>query len=161
MHVGRGHSKGDSIAWLPEERVLFSGDLIEDRCALYCGDAYLREWRGTLDRLAALNPRVVVPGRGAAIVGEENVQRAIQLTRGFVDDLLRFTQESLDRGDSLKRTFDQVYEQMTPKYGEWPIYEHCIPFNVSRAYDELRGVADPVIWTAERDQEMWNALQTE
>ena len=159
LHLGRGHSKGDSVAWLPQERVLFAGDLIEDRCALYCGDAYLHAWRGTLERLAALRPRVVVPGRGSAILGEEQVQQAIRSTRGFIDDLLSLTQEALDQGADLKAAFDHVYAHMTPKYGDWPIYEHCIPFNVSRAYDELRGIQDPVIWTAERDQEMWQALQ--
>lgn len=159
VQIGRGHSKGDSIAWLPQHKVLFAGDLIEDRCALYCGDAYLHAWGETLDRLAALGAETVVPGRGAAIVGAENVQNAIALTRGFVADLLRTTGEVVARNGSLKEAFDHAYAEMTPKYGDWPIYEHCIPFNVSRAYDELRGVADPVIWTAERDQAMWQALQ--
>ncbi|NOX63858.1 MAG: MBL fold metallo-hydrolase [Chloroflexi bacterium] len=158
-HLGRGHSKGDSVVWLPDDRVLFAGDLVEERCALYCGDAYLREWRETLDRVAALNARVVVPGRGSAIIGEENVREAIRLTREFLDDLITLTQEALDKGADLKGAFDHVYAVMTPKYGDWPIYEHCIPFNVSRAYDELRGIQDPIIWTAERDIEMWNALQ--
>ncbi len=159
MHPGKGHSKGDSIVWIPEERVLFSGDLIEDRCALYCGDAYLHEWRDTLDKLAALNARVAVPGRGSPIIGEGNVQNAIQLTRGFIDDLLGSTKEAIDAGGDLKAAFDHAYAYMTPKYCDWPIYEHCIPFNVSRSYDELNGITDPTIWTAQRDEEMWNALQ--
>jgi glyoxylase-like metal-dependent hydrolase (beta-lactamase superfamily II) len=158
-HIGRGHSKGDSVAWIPEHRVLFAGDLVEERCALYCGDAYLHQWRETLDKVAALNARVIVPGRGAAIVGADRVKQAIQLTRGFIDDLLAATKAVINAGGDLKATFDHVYTHMTPKYGEWPIYEHCIPFNVSRAYDELRGIEDPIIWTAARDQEMWQALQ--
>ena len=158
-HLGKGHSQGDAVLWLPRERVLFAGDLVEERCALYCGDAYLQEWRATLDKVAALNPRVLVPGRGAAVVGEENVQEAIRLTREFLDDLINLTQEAIDQGADLKAAFDHVYAVMTPKYGDWPIYEHCIPFNVSRAYDELQGVDRPRIWTAERDIEMWNTLQ--
>lgn len=159
LHLGRGHTKGDSVAWLPQERVLFAGDLIEAKCALYCGDAYLQEWRKTLDALAALKPLVAIPGRGEAILGEDAVQEAIVQTRGFLDALLQHTQTSIDAGHDLKATFDHVYAEMTPVYGDWPIYEHCIPFNVSRAFDELRGIPDPTIWTAERDQEMWAALQ--
>lgn len=159
MHLGRGHSKGDSVLWLPEQKVLFAGDLVENQAALYCGDAYLHRWRGTLDEVAALGAETVIPGRGGAIMGKENVAGAIGRTVGFINDLLAYTEQVVENEGSLKEAFDHVYGKMTPKYGDWPIYEHCIPFNVSRAYDELSGVEDPVIWTAERDQEMWAALQ--
>lgn len=158
-HLGRGHTKGDSVIWLPEHKVLFAGDLIENTAALYCGDAYLLHWPHTLDQLEALGAEVLVPGRGAVVFGAENVRAAIEHTRSFIHDLLSLTRAALDRGADLKQTFDHVYAGMTPKYGAWPIYEHCIPFNVSRAYDELRHVNDPAIWTADRDREMWAALQ--
>jgi hypothetical protein len=48
---------------------------------------------------------------------------------------------------------------MRPKYGSWPIFEHCQPFNVARAFDEAQGIDTPRIWTAERDRAMWSALQ--
>jgi hypothetical protein len=48
---------------------------------------------------------------------------------------------------------------MDPVFGHVFIYEHCLPFDVSRAYDEARGIKNPRIWTAERDREMWAALQ--
>ena len=44
---------------------------------------------------------------------------------------------------------------MDSKFGSFAIYEHCLPFNVARAFDE----AYAVIWTAERDRQMWEALQ--
>jgi hypothetical protein len=50
-------------------------------------------------------------------------------------------------------------EALRPKYGHWVIFEHCMPFNVSRAYDEAGGLDHPRIWTAERDLEMWRALE--
>ena len=46
-----------------------------------------------------------------------------------------------------------------PKFADYAIYEHCLPFNVARAYDEARGIDTPRIWTAQRDLEMWDALQ--
>jgi hypothetical protein len=48
---------------------------------------------------------------------------------------------------------------MDPKFSSFAIYEHCLPFNVSRAFDEASGIDDPVIWTDKRDQEMWASLQ--
>src|ERR1700758_434536 len=62
------------------------------------------------------------------------------------------------RGDALKG-LDTGREAMDPKFSSFAIYEHCLPFNVSRAYDEASGIDDPVIWTDKRDQEMWAALQ--
>ena len=47
---------------------------------------------------------------------------------------------------------------LRPQYGHWVIFEHCMPFDVSRAYDEATGHVDPRIWTAERDKEMWRAF---
>jgi hypothetical protein len=50
-------------------------------------------------------------------------------------------------------------KSMDPVFGHVFIYEHCLPFDVSRAYDEASGIKNPRIWTAERDKEMWAALQ--
>ena len=46
-----------------------------------------------------------------------------------------------------------------PKFKDYAIYEHCLPFNVARAFDEARGIDTPRIWTAERDRQMWADLQ--
>src|SRR5574341_348496 len=66
MQLGRGHTKGDTVVWLPQEGILFSGDLVEYNATPYTGDAYLTDWPATLDAIAALQPRKLVPGRGAS-----------------------------------------------------------------------------------------------
>ena len=54
-HVGRGHTAGDVVVWLPDERILFAGDLVEAQAAPYMGDAHVDEWSTTtLDNVAAL-----------------------------------------------------------------------------------------------------------
>ena len=60
---------------------------------------------------------------------------------------------------AMKQVYDDAMASMRPKYGAWVIFEHCMPFNVSRAYDEAKGLDHPRIWTAERDVEMWQALE--
>src|SRR2546426_10471221 len=67
MQIGRGHTKGDTVVWLPGDQVLFSGDLVEFDATPYAGDAYFAEWPAALERIAALKPRALVPGRGAAL----------------------------------------------------------------------------------------------
>src|SRR5262249_48090232 len=48
IHLGRGHTAGDTVAWLPDAGVMFSGDLVEYRSACYCGDAHFADWPKTL-----------------------------------------------------------------------------------------------------------------
>jgi hypothetical protein len=138
---------------------MFSGDLVEYRSACYCGDAYLRRWPMTLDAIRALSPQAVVPGRGDALNGAGIVAEAIGMTRDFVASLYGAAEASVARGRSLKETFAATREAMDAKFGSFAIYEHCLPFNVSRAFDEASGIEDPVIWTAGRDRQMWMALQ--
>jgi glyoxylase-like metal-dependent hydrolase (beta-lactamase superfamily II) len=159
MHIGRGHTAGDVIALVPDAGVVFSGDLVEYRSACYCGDAHFNEWPATLDRLAELSPVALVPGRGPALSTPETVAEGIALTRDFLGTLFGSVTESVAKGRSLKEAFEAAREVMDPKFSSYAIYEHCLPFNVSRAYDEARGTEWPVIWTAERDREMWTALQ--
>jgi glyoxylase-like metal-dependent hydrolase (beta-lactamase superfamily II) len=159
-HCGPGHTEGDIVAWLPRQRILFAGDLVESQAALYTGDAYHREWAsGTLDRLSGLGADILVGGRGAAAYGRDEVDAAIGQTRHFLDTMIRHTTEVHDRDGTLKEAFTAVHEALAPAYSGWPIFEHCLPFNVSRLWDELDGVTRPRIWTARRDQEIWAELQ--
>jgi glyoxylase-like metal-dependent hydrolase (beta-lactamase superfamily II) len=159
VHLGRGHTAGDTIAWVPDAGVMFSGDLVEYRSACYCGDAHLRDWPVTLDRLSAYRPQALVPGRGDALVGPDMVGKAVSGTRAFLEALYGTAEISVARGLSLKETFAAVRKAMDGPFGDYAIYEHCLPFNVSRAYDEARGIDWPVVWTDIRDRDMWAALQ--
>ncbi|HWV55127.1 MBL fold metallo-hydrolase [Pseudorhodoplanes sp.] len=159
MHIGRGHTAGDVIAWVPDANVVFSGDLVEYHSACYCGDAHLADWPKTLDRLAQFKANALVPGRGAALATPDKVQAGIEGTRDFLATLYGAAQKGVAKGLSLKDTFAATREAMDPKFSSYAIYEHCMPFNVARAYDEAKGIEHPVIWTAERDREMWAALQ--
>ena len=159
MHIGRGHTAGDVIAIVPDAGVVFSGDLVEYKSACYCGDAHFTDWLATLDHLAELQASALVPGRGAALATPEMVKEGIDLTCDFIATLYNAVQESVAKGHSLKDTFDFARLTVDPKFKGFAMYEHRLPFSVSRAYDEARGIEWPVIWTAERDREMWAALQ--
>ena len=159
LQLGRGHTKGDTVVWLPQERTLFSGDLVEFDATPYAGDAYFKDWPQTLDAIAALQPANLVPGRGAALKTPEQVQAGLSGTRGFIQDLYLSIEASAKAGKDLKQAYKDAYAQLKPKYGNWVIFDHCMPFDVTRAYDEATQFPDPRIWTAERDQAMWQALE--
>jgi glyoxylase-like metal-dependent hydrolase (beta-lactamase superfamily II) len=159
MSLGAGHTSGDIVAWVPDAEVMLSGDLIEYHSACYCGDAHLREWPATLNEIRAFNPKAIAPGRGDALKGVPTVRDAIAMTRDFVTTLYGAAENSVAKGRTLKESMAATREVMDPKFSSFAIYEHCLPFNVSRAFDEASGIDDPVIWTDARDQEMWAALQ--
>lgn len=159
MHVGKGHTKGDIIAWLPKEKICFSGDLVEYGATPYAGDSYPSEWPQTLENLRALGAEKMVPGRGDALTNPDLVNAAIDQTKAFVSSLARHVGEGVAAGEDLKQVFARTHAALTPEFGDWVIFEHCMPFCVSRAFDEARGITDPIIWTDQRDVEMWQALQ--
>lgn len=157
--IGRAHTAGDSVVWVPDEEVMFSGDIVEKHSACYCGDGHFGDWGNTLDNVMSYRPKSIAPGRGNALVGQDAVEEAVELTRDFVDSTFRPAQRVAARGGSLKDAWDAVRDACDAKFKDYAIYEHCLPFNVSRAYDEARGIDTPRIWTAQRDLEMWEALQ--
>lgn len=160
-YCGRGHTAGDIVAWLPSERILFAGDLVEARAALYTGDAFHTDWSmSTLDNVADFPAEALVGGRGAVATGRDAVSAAIAQSRHFLDELRR-TVGAVHAGQgTLREAFESAHAALAPEYGRWPIFEHCLPFNVQRYWDELDGIDWPRIWTAERDQQVWAALVT-
>jgi glyoxylase-like metal-dependent hydrolase (beta-lactamase superfamily II) len=157
--LGRGHSMGDTVAWLPDCGVLFAGDVVENRCGVYAGDAYLQDWAHTLEAVRALGATTIVPGRGAAAVGSEACEQAIELTKAFLSTLLDGVRQGLAEGLGLRAIYERVEAEMTPRFGDWPVFKHVLPFDVSRAFDELSGIEHPVVWTAERDKALWATLK--
>jgi len=159
MQIGRGHTKGDTVVWLPQERILFSGDLVEYQTTPYTGDAYLTDWPSTLDAIAALKPAKLVPGRGASLQTEAQVAAGLDGTRAFITEMFAAVKAGAASGKDLRTVYKETYAALKPRFGDWVIFDHCLPFDVTRAYDEATKYRDPRIWTAQRDKEMWESLE--
>ncbi|RBI77445.1 MBL fold metallo-hydrolase [Roseovarius sp. TE539] len=159
MHLGRAHTAGDIVIHVPDENVMFTGDIVEYHSACYCGDGHFGDWGDTLDAIRRFDVDAIAPGRGDALVGRDMVNAAIENTRDFVDSTYRPAARVAARGGPLKDAWYAVREACDPKFADYAIYEHCLPFNVARAHDEARGIDTPRIWTAQRDLEMWEQLQ--
>lgn len=159
MQLGRGHTKGDTVVWLPQEKVLLSGDLVEYGATPYAGDAYFQDWPATLDAIAALEPEKLVPGRGAALKTPREVADGLAGTRAFVSELYAKVKAGAAAGRDLNAIYKETYAALKPTFGDWAIFDHCMPFDVTRAFDEATQYPDPRIWTAERDKDMWHTLE--
>ena len=159
MNPGRAHTAGDAVIHVPDQNVMFTGDVVEAHSACYCGDGYFADWGPTLDAIRAYDLDAIAPGRGDAVIGPAAVNAALARTRDFVDSTYRPIARVAARGGTLKQAWDAARAACDPKFRDYAIYEHCLPFNVARAYDEARGITHPRIWTAARDLDMWAELQ--
>ncbi len=159
MTPGLAHTAGDAVIWVPDEQVMFTGDIVEYRSACYCGDGHFADWGATLDAVAGFRPLAIAPGRGDALDSPELVAAGLDGTREFLEATYRPAQRVAAAGGSLKQAWDAVRDACDSRFADYAIYEHCLPFNVARAFDEARGIGHPRIWTAERDLAMWEALQ--
>lgn len=159
MHLGRAHTAGDIVIYVPDQNVMFTGDIVEYHSACYCGDGHFHDWPRTVERIRGWDLDAIAPGRGDALVGRDMVNAALDSTSDFVTSTYRPVAQVALRGGSLSEAMQACRESCDPKFKDYAIYEHCLPFNVARAYDEARDIDTPRIWTAARDKEMWEALQ--
>ena len=109
-HIGRAHTRGDQVVFLPEERILFTGDLVEERCfAIFPwfppddADVDGELWIAALERLEALAPRIVVPGHGD--VGGAEV---IATVREYLVQLRDETRTSAEAGPDADAAAEQI-----------------------------------------------------
>jgi len=159
-YCGRGHTAGDIVAWLPKHKIIFTGDLVESQAALYTGDAFHMDWSaGTLDKVKGFGAEALVGGRGAVARGRDAVDAAVEQSRSFLLTMRDRVGSVHGAGGTVKDAFLSTHEALAPRYAAWPIFEHCLPFDVQRLWDEYDGIDWPRIWTAERDQEVWAQLQ--
>jgi glyoxylase-like metal-dependent hydrolase (beta-lactamase superfamily II) len=159
MFLGRAHTAGDIVAYVPDANVMFTGDIVEYHSACYCGDGHFHDWPGTLETIRAWDVDAIAPGRGDALVGRAKVNEALDKTADFVTSTYKSVAKVALRGGPLKEAFEACRAECDPKFASYAIYEHCLPFNVARAYDEAQDIDTPRIWTAQRDLDMWAALQ--
>jgi hypothetical protein len=87
------------------------------------------------------------------------VQKGLDVTRAFVSDLYASVKAGAAAGKDLNAVYRETYAALKPKYGHWVIFDHCMPFDVTRAFDEATQYRDPRVWTADRDRLMWETLE--
>jgi glyoxylase-like metal-dependent hydrolase (beta-lactamase superfamily II) len=106
--VGPAHTRGDQIVWLPDQRVLFAGDLVENRFfpILPDADSHGSEWIALLERLEAMEPETVVPGHGA--VGDVGLVRDVREYLVWIRSLAR------EGGDKA-----ELESQVQERYSDW------------------------------------------
>jgi glyoxylase-like metal-dependent hydrolase (beta-lactamase superfamily II) len=114
LKVGPAHTRGDAVAYLPKERILFGGDVITNG-GHFIGDADadLDHWVRVLDELAAKEPAIVVPGHGPV-----GTAATIRGDRAFLADLVAQVREGIAKGMTLEDLSNKVDLAKHKPWGE-------------------------------------------
>ena len=132
LWVGPAHTAGDVIAWLPSERSVFTGDVLFRLCTPIGWDGTFDGWIAALDRIVALDPKVVVPGHGplCGVEGPREMREYLAYVRAECGKLFAAGVPAIEAAKKI---------DLGP-YAAWTEPERIV-FQVERAYRELQGVA--------------------
>ncbi len=132
IHIAHGHTKGDAIAWLPKQGILFTGDSCLNGPFNYTGDSSTESWIGALTEMRQMPVKTICPGHG-----ESSDITLIDKQRRYFVELRQFIGDALAKGVSLaeiKKTID------FPWFKEWtgvPVAERVE--NIEHVYKEMGG----------------------
>lgn len=132
--LGRGHTGGDLVVYLPRERVVATGDLLTAGPA-YLGDGYFADWLTTLDALRGLEFDTVLPGHGDAFAGKARIDHFQAYLRDFLAQVRRLHAAGLSAEEAARRIDLRSHADHYPTIRESGILSH----GVYRAYDEIDG----------------------
>jgi len=133
LYMGKGHTAGDAVIYLPEEKIIFAGDLIVHGVPVFALGGFSKEYIDTLKKIEALDSQKIVTGHGG-LVDKGDIPRLIQYT----EDLRAEVKKYMDAGKSLDETVSAL---TLPQYESWPRHKTVLPFNVERVYKEMKGEA--------------------
>jgi len=137
LFLGRGHTGGDVVVWLPAERIVFTGDLLQPG-APYLGDAYPDEWVRTLDAVAALPFAWVLPGHGEPFRDRAVIDQAKRFLAAFVAEARALRAEGLDAEAAAARMKLEGWET----YAGWMLAVPAVlELQIQRIYDLDAGLA--------------------
>jgi len=103
LHLGRAHTAGDVVVYLPQEGLVFTGDMMLPSLS-YMGDSFPQEWVGTLEALKAIDFDVILPGHGSPLQGKEKISQF----QSYLTDLWQKTETMKARGLSAEETAEQI-----------------------------------------------------
>jgi glyoxylase-like metal-dependent hydrolase (beta-lactamase superfamily II) len=134
IYLGRGHTGGDVVVYLPREKVVATGDLLTAGLS-YMGDGYLDEWADTLERLKSLEFEVVLPGHGQAFREREKIDYFQAYLRDLSPKIARMHQEGVSAADAANQIDMTAHAAHFPTITGPGVHPHA----VERAYALLEG----------------------
>jgi glyoxylase-like metal-dependent hydrolase (beta-lactamase superfamily II) len=149
LYLGRGHTDTDMFVYLPKERIVCTGDMMETGLA-YLPDAWVNEWPDALEKLAALDFDLVLPGHGAPFHGKEHIRAFQSYLRDLYKQVMALRAQGLSPADAVAKV------DLTSHTADFPGMRPVDIRGVQRIYDvaanpnsperHMDTPAYPVIW---------------
>lgn len=133
LYLGRGHTDGDLVLFIPKDRVAFTGDLFYNSALPYTQDASLLEWVATLGELLKLEADVFVPGHGPCGTRDD-----VKEFKNYLEDLKALVEPGIVRGDSMQQILRDV--RLPPRYASYD-FQNFFQSNLQKMYVELKSQA--------------------
>jgi len=135
LHLGRAHTEGDVFVYLPQEKVVITGDAMIGWTP-YMGDGYPEDWAGTLDNLAQLDFTHIIMGHGD-VTGRE----WLNTFRSYVHDMVEAVRHEAATGATLDEVKQRVTAKLAPRYekpfsayGDYRPWRTGVLANVERTF---------------------------
>ncbi len=139
-HLCRGHTPGDIIVWLPQKQILFSGDLVFDGRIPFLGSGNSKSWLSCLEKILELKPRLLLPGHGEPVMGEENIRKTVNRTYKYITDLREAIRNMIEEGkdiDYVRENINDALIEKDPSYTQIPVFFDVNPVNAYYVYFEI------------------------
>jgi cyclase len=114
MYLGRGHTDTDVVTFLPRERIVSTGDLMESVIS-YLGDSYPDDWIATLEKLKALDFDTVLPGHGVPFKGKERITAFQEYLRDLIAQTNTFRRQGLSAEEAAQKVDLTKHATMFPQ----------------------------------------------
>ena len=114
LYFGKAHTSGDVFIHIPDEKLLFTGDVIQDRRVPYLGDSYPAEWPETDDKISELPIDIFVSGHGPNGTHDDLLE-----AKSFIHDLVDSSKEAIQEGRNTEQATESVIGSLTDRYGNW------------------------------------------
>lgn len=131
IHLGPGHTDGDTFIYLEELKTAITGDLVFNKQIPYLADGFVEEWIRSLDDIENRDVEVVIPGHGD--VGGKPIMIAM---KHYLLNLRNLVQDQVNQGMGLNETIRAVRPKLQEKYQDWGHPER-IDGNIRRAFLEF------------------------
>ena len=136
LYLGKGHTRSDSIIFVPQDRIAYVSELYFSDQFLYINDGYGVSWLKTLDAIEALPADIFVPGHGPIPEDPKETRQGLHHFRQMLVDLRAAVQKEIDRGATEDQAADAI---KFPQYEQMQGYKSQREVAVRRTYREIMG----------------------
>jgi glyoxylase-like metal-dependent hydrolase (beta-lactamase superfamily II) len=136
LYVGRAHTRGDSIIYVPQDRIVYLSELFFSDQFLFINDGYGLDWLKALDAVEALGAEIFVPGHGPIPADPRESRQALGNFRQMLVDVRDAVQKEIARGATEEQAIATI---RWPQYEKMQGYESQRETAVRRLYRQLTG----------------------